>query len=64
VRKASHWQQETIEILRRNHSIIACSRHIYLGVVLRAHPVRVETHIQRNASREVQVATVPVPFSS
>jgi len=42
------WQQATIEIMRRNHSIIACSRHthtvyiyIYMGVVLRAHPVRV-----------------------
>jgi len=33
-------QQATIEIMRRNHSTIACSRHIYMGVVLRAHPVR------------------------
>jgi len=24
------WQQATIEIPRRNHSIIACSRHLYL----------------------------------
>jgi len=36
-----------------DHSIIACSRHIYMGVVLRAHPVRGESHIQRNANREV-----------
>jgi len=34
--------------LHRDHSIIACSRHIYLGVVFRAHPVRGESHIQRN----------------
>jgi len=24
------WQQATIEIMRRNHSIIACSRHLYV----------------------------------
>jgi len=24
------WQQATIEIMRRNQSIIACSRHIYM----------------------------------
>jgi len=27
------WQQATIEITRRDHSIIACSRHIYNGVL-------------------------------
>jgi len=56
------WQQATIEIMRRNHSIIACSHHIYMGVVLRAHLVRGETHIQRNASREV--ATISPPFTT
>jgi len=30
------WQQGTTEIMRRNHSIIACSRHIYL-VLFFAH---------------------------
>ena len=49
------WQQ-AIEITRRDHHIIACSRHIYMGVVLRAHPVRGESHIQRNANREVATA--------
>jgi len=44
------WQQATTEIMRRYHSIIACSRHIYIGVILRAHPVRGESHIQRNAN--------------
>jgi len=39
--------------MRRNQSIIACSRHIYMGVILRALPVRGESHFQRNASREV-----------
>jgi len=29
VRKASHWQQATIEITWQDHSIIACSRHMY-----------------------------------
>ena len=33
--------------------VIGCSRHIYMGVILRAHPVRGEPHIQRNANREV-----------
>jgi len=40
--------------MRRNHSIIACSRHIFtIGVVLRAHSVRGESHIQCNAKQEV-----------
>ena len=46
------WQQATTEIMHRSHSIIACSRHIYI-VVLRAHPVRGEAHNQRNANGEV-----------
>jgi len=46
------WQQAT-EIMSRNYSIIACSRHLYSGVDLRAHSVRGEPHIQRNASGEV-----------
>ena len=44
------WQQATVEFPRREHSIIACSCHIYMGVVLRAHSVRGEPRIQRNAS--------------
>ena len=36
---------------------IACSRYIYYGVILRAHPVRGESHNQRNTTGEV--ATVP-----
>jgi len=47
------WQQATIEFTRRDHSIIACSRQTYMDVVLRAHPVRGEPRIQRNASGEV-----------
>ena len=39
--------------LYQNHSFIACSRHICMGVILRAHPVRGESHIQGNASGEV-----------
>jgi len=39
--------------MRRNHSIIACSRHLYIGVVLHPHPVRGESHIQRNGNQEV-----------
>ena len=39
------WQQATIEIMCRNHSIIACLCHIYMGVILHAHPIRGESHI-------------------
>jgi len=38
------WQQATIEVTWRDHSIIACSRHIHNGVILHAHPVRGESH--------------------
>jgi len=63
VRKASHWQQAT-EIMRRDHSIIACSCHIYMGVVLHAHSVRGEPHIQHNASIEVAIVfVIPREFS-
>jgi len=31
------WQQARIEITRHDHSIIACSRRLYMAVVLRAH---------------------------
>jgi len=34
------WQQATIEISRRDNSVIACSRHLYMGVVPQAHSVR------------------------
>jgi len=44
--------------MHRNHSIVACSCHGYMGVVLRAHSVRGEPRIQRNASGEV--ATLPL----
>jgi len=36
---------------------IACSRYIYYGVILHAHPVRGESHDQRNTTGEV--ATLP-----
>ena len=57
-------QQATIEITRRDHSIIACSYHIYMGVVLRAYPVRGESHIQRNASGEVATPCTQNPGDS
>jgi len=46
------WQKVTIEFTHHDHSLIACSRHIY-GVVLRAHPICGKSHIQRNANGEV-----------
>jgi len=51
------WQQATIEIMLAISLIIACSRYIYNGVVFHAHPVRGESHNQRNATGEV--ATLP-----
>jgi len=50
-----------IEITCYDHSIIACSCHIYMGDVLCAHPVRGELHVQRNANREL--ATTSLPFT-
>jgi len=47
------WQQATIEITRQDHSIIACLRHIYIGVIVCAHPVHCESHIQCNINWEV-----------
>jgi len=32
------WLQATMEIMCRNHSVIACMRHIYIGVILCAYP--------------------------
>ena len=43
------WQQAT----ERDHSVIACSRHVYMGVILRTHPVLGEAHIQCNTNRDV-----------
>jgi len=40
----------------RDHSIIACSRHTYI-FVLRAHPVRDESHNQPIATGEVATVT-------
>ena len=38
--------------------------HIYIGVILRAHPVRGESHIQRNVTREVATTSPPNPTKS
>jgi len=47
------WQQATIEIQRCAHSISACVRHIYMGVVLHVHPVLGESHIEHITNRVV-----------
>ena len=58
--KASHcrlWQQATIELRSPDKVtlLIACSLCVYNGldVILRAHPVHGESHIQCNANGEV-----------
>jgi len=53
-------QQATVEIPRRAHSISACLRHIYMGVVLHVHPFLGESHIQHNTNRVV--ATLAAKF--
>jgi len=45
------WQQATIEIMRRAHFVVACSRHLHLGVILSALPVCGASRIQRNAEK-------------
>jgi len=47
------WQQATIVILRRAHSISAYLCQIHNGVVLHAPFVRGESHIQHNAKQEI-----------
>ena len=37
--------------LHQDHSIIACLHHIYMGVILHAHPVCRESHNERNQGR-------------
>jgi len=56
----SFTQEATLEVTRGDHYIIACSHHIYMGVVLCALPVRGESHIQHNTSGEF--ATTSPPF--
>jgi len=62
------WQQATIEIMLAISLTIACSRYTYDGVVLRAHPVRGESHNQRNTTGKVATVsiwfiTAPVSFA-
>jgi len=47
------WQQATIEIMFAISLTIACSHYIYNGVILHVHPVRGESHNQRNTTGEV-----------
>jgi len=54
------WQQATIEIMLAISLTVACSRYIYNGVILHAHPVRGESHNQCNTTAEV--ATTSPPF--
>jgi len=49
------WQQATIEITCHDHSVNAGSRHIYMGVIVGAHSVRGESHIQRNVNGDVAI---------
>jgi len=44
--------QATIDIMLAISLTIACSRYIYNGVILHAHPARGESHNQRNTTGE------------
>jgi len=48
---------------RSDHFIIACSCHIYMGIILRTHSVRGELRIQRNASGVV-ATTSPLIYTN
>jgi len=56
----SPWQQATMEIMLAISLTGACSRYVYNGVILHAHPIRGESHNQRNTTGEV--ATTSPPF--
>jgi len=56
------WQQATIEIMLAISLTIACSRYIYNGVILHAHPVCGESQNQRNTNREVATLHVISPW--
>jgi len=43
----------TIEIMIAISLTIACSRYVFNGVILRAYPVRGESHDQRNTTGKV-----------
>jgi len=58
VRKASHCGSKQQQ---RSHAMITLlllvrATYVYMGVILCAHPVRGELHIQRYANREVATA--------
>ena len=57
--QASIGRDSTSQSLFRDRSIIACSCHVYMGVILRAHSVRGESRIHRNASGEVATSSPP-----
>jgi len=54
VQSFAPWQQATIEITRRDHTIIACSHHAYIFLFFAHIPFVVESHNQRNVTGEVQ----------
>jgi len=60
VRKASHrgskQQQRPCAAISLT---IACSRYIYYGVILHAHPVRGESHNRRNTTGEIITTSLP-----
>jgi len=55
------WQQATIEIMLAISLTIACSRYVYIGIIIHAHPVRDESHIQRNATGKVATVSRRAP---
>jgi len=58
-RRFTLWQHATMKFTRRDHSIIACSCRIYMGVVLRAHSVRGEHAFNATPTERLHAATTP-----
>ena len=48
------WQQVPIEMTCHDHFIIACSRHVYMGVVLHAHPFMVNHTFNATPTERLQ----------
>jgi len=51
VQSFAPWQQATIEIMLAISFTIACSRYIYNGVIIHAHPVRGESQSTQHHRR-------------
>jgi len=52
------WQQAVMEITPRVHSVIACSRYLYMGAILSADVVCGELYIYREVATQDVITTL------